>query len=322
MIDTTLLQFVNAKGVGEATIRRLAGLAMREGITPSELLEMAPKSMARLMGISESVARNIHEARDPAVQQGKTLDMSGIHVLWLADPRYPARLKANLGDDSPPFIFVRGNLDLLGHSSVGFCGSRKASAKGIHITDAIARLLTGEQICAVSGYAQGVDMAAHRAALQAGGTTILVLAEGILRFNIKRGIGSLLQPGNHLVVSQFPPRLMWNGRNAMKRNTTIIGLSDAMVLVESGMSGGTFAAGSESIKRRHPLFVIDFAQPAASAKGNRYFLERGGVPLRGDREYVPKIQSLLDAVRYPRWRIEEAAQTIVNQPEQVDFPSP
>lgn len=322
MINTALLQFANSKGVGEATIRRLAGLTMREGITPGELVKMAPRDMARLIGISEWVARNIHEARDPAVRQGETLKMAGVQVLWLADPRYPARLKANLDDDAPPILFVKGNLDLLDLSSAGFCGSRKASAKGIQVTDAIARMLAREQVCVVSGYAQGVDMAAHRAAIQAGGTTIFVLAEGILRFNIKRGIGSLLHPGNHLVVSQFPPRLIWSGRNAMKRNSTIIGLSDSMILVESGLSGGTFAAGAESIKRRHPLFVIDFAQPGASAKGNRYFLERGGLPLRGNREHVPNIQGLLDTVRYPRWRVETAAQSIVGQPEQGDFPRP
>lgn len=61
----------------------------------------------------------------------------------------------------------------------------------------------------------------------------------------------------------------------MKRNSTIIGLSDAMILVESGLSGGTFAAGEETLKRSRPLFVVDFASPEASAEANPFFIERG-----------------------------------------------
>ena len=234
-------------------------------------------------------------------KQAEKMDAEGVHIIWLGDPQYPDRLRAILGDEAPPILFIRGNVNLLKEPAVGFCGSRKASEKGLGVTDRAARGLARAKVCVVSGYAHGVDLAAHRGAMEAGGTTILVLVDGILRFQVKKDIADAITPENHLVVSQFPPSLTWIGRNAMKRNGTIIGLSDAMILVESGREGGTFAAGTECLKRDHPLFVVDFAEPGPSAEANPYFIERGGIPIRGNRQREPNLDQVLDTTLHPRW---------------------
>ncbi len=310
MSNSALLQFINAKGVGDATIRRLASFVTHEGVSPNDVVAMRLEEIAAELKTTEDVAAGILAAREQSLRQAEELDVQGIEIIWLADTRYPARVKAILGDDSPPILFVRGNTQLLEQPAVGFCGSRKASAKGLAVTDSSARILAQEQICVVSGYAHGVDLTAHHAALQGGGTTIMVLVDGILRFRAKKEIEDVLTRDNHLVVSQFPPSLTWIGRNAMKRNGTIIGLSDAMILVESGSKGGTFAAGTESLKRHHPLFVIDFAEPGPSAEANPYFVEHGGIPIRGDRQHVPNLKRVLGAVRRPRWRERGPTQSL------------
>jgi len=302
MINSALLQFVNAKGAGEATIRRLASFVVRQGVSPNDVVGMCSEDIAAGLKTTEKVAAGILDAREQSLRQAEELDAQRIEIIWLADSRYPARVKAILGHDAPPILFARGNTQLLEQPTVGFCGSRKASAKGLAVTDKSARILAREQVCVVSGYAHGVDLTAHRAALEAGGTTIMVLVDGILRFKVKKEIKDFLTPDNHLVVSQFPPNLTWIGRNAMKRNGTIIGLSDAMILVESGSTGGTFAAGAESLKRHHPLFVIDFAEPGPSAEANPHFVERGGIPVGGNRQHVPNLKRVLEAVHHPRWR--------------------
>ena len=139
-------------------------------------------------------------------------------------------------------------------------------------------------------------MSAHRSALENGGDTIFVLVEGILRFQKKKDVAALLSNKNYLAVSQFPPLLSWAARNAMRRNATIIGLSEAMILVESGLSGGTFAAGEETLKRHQPLFVIDFAAPGPSAKANPYFIEKGGIAIRGNKEGKPNLSKVFGIV--------------------------
>ncbi len=297
-----ILQFIQAKGSGEAALRRLLSYAIDHGENAVQELCSSASSLAEEIGVKTDVALNIVGARGEATKMADALKHEGVSVVWLGSSSYPKRVEKILQADAPPVLFVQGNQSLFDTSGVGFCGSRKASDKGLEITARCALQLANEGICVVSGYAHGVDMAAHRAALENGGTTIFVLAEGIFHLQKKRDIASLLSPSNHLVVSQFPPNLSWNGRNAMKRNATIIGLSDAMILVESGLSGGTFAAGEETLNRKRPLFVIQFSDPAPSAEANPYFIKQGGMPVRGNREGIPTLKNVRDVVAAPSWR--------------------
>ena len=298
----SILQFIQAKGSGEAALRRLLTYAVAHGENAAREICLSAHSLAAEIGVKPDVAQNIVEARDEAGKTADELEHHGVSVIWQGASSYPERIEKILQSDAPPVLFVQGNQSLFDESGVGFCGSRKASDKGLAITGRCALQLAKEGICVVSGYAHGVDMAAHKAAMENGGTTIFVLVEGILRFQRKRDVANLLSASNHLVVSQFPPRLTWSGRNAMKRNSTIIGLSDAMILVESGLTGGTFAAGEETLKRKRPLFVIDFAEPGPSAEANPYFIKQGGMPVRGNREGVPSLDKVREVVAKQSWR--------------------
>ena len=211
---------------------------------------------------------------------------------------YPKRLREVLGKESPPLIFYRGNLDLCDYRSVGFCGSRAASEKGLAVTEKCCRQLVEQNIAVVSGYAKGVDLISHRTALLEKGKTIIVLAEGMFHYREKQEVRGLMNPENSLILSQFPPSLTWKGQQAMRRNSTIIALSNAMVLVESGVTGGTYAAGEECIRRHIPLFVVDFAQPTGpSAEANPEFIRRGGIPIRGTQTGIPKLDKLVQSVK-------------------------
>lgn len=81
----------------------------------------------------------------------------------------------------------------------------------------------------------------------------------------------------------------------MKRNSVIIGLSRAMILVESGKTGGTFAAGEEALRTGCPLFVIDFSKPELSAEANPYFIQAGGYPIRG-KNGIPNLNRVFATI--------------------------
>jgi DNA processing protein len=187
-----------------------------------------------------------------------------------------------LGNSAPPVLFAAGHLALLKRSAVGFSGSRKSSELGLAIARKLAAELARCRFNVVAGHAAGVDWAAHVGALESGGTTTLVLAEGISHFRSKPEIADVLTAENSLILSEFLPDARWMAHHAMQRNRTICALSQAVVIVEAGLDGGTFNAGETTLDLDIPLFVIDYEHPPVSAAGNRHFLALGARGLRPD----------------------------------------
>lgn len=293
MTSYSMLQFALARGIGEAAIKKATIFIDHNKLSWDVFV--SDRGLLRQCGLNDDKIENVCTAKQQAEILYDKLVSNGIEFLAENEKKYPQYLKKMLGEKCPAILFVSGNMDLLNHPSVGFCGSRKASEKGIGIAADCAKQLTVEHITIVSGYAAGTDLAAHKAALEHDGSTIFVLAEGILRASRKKEIRHLLTQSNHIYVSQFMPNVAWNVGNAMRRNSVIIGLSRAMILVESGKTGGTFAAGEEALRVGCPLFVIDFAQPEVTAEANPYFLANGGQPIRG-KNGIPNISRVLNAV--------------------------
>ena len=296
MINSEVLRIILAKGAGDSTLKRINRFIISDMSYSLYDICNNIKLMCSI-GIKQEVANNIYYNKENSLLLEDKLYQNNIDMCWLGDDFYPDRLKKMNMDEVPAILFFKGNYNLLKNKCVGFTGSRRVSDSGIRITDSSARQLSSEGITVISGYANGVDLTAHKAALQSGGSTVFVIVEGILKNRVKGEIRELLNDKNHLFVSQFLPNLTWLASNAMKRNHTIIGLSDAMILIESGLNGGTFNAGKLSLKNKKPLFVVEYGVSKTTAEGNDYFLEHGGVPLKGDKNGKPilkKIYSVLE----------------------------
>lgn len=196
-------------------------------------------------------------------------------------PAYPLALATGR---KMPVLSALGNLDLLSTSGLGFCGSRKASEKGIAVAIDCAEQAVEAGFTVISGNAVGVDFAAHHTALANSGCTIFVLAEGIKHFRIKKDLRSVWDWARVLVLSQFVPQATWQAYRAMERNEVIIALSRAMIVVEAGATGGTLAAGLRTLEIKKPLFVADYENIETVAPGNAQLLARGAERLRRNRE--------------------------------------
>lgn len=198
----------------------------------------------------------------------------------LDEDEYPEKLRLYLSQRAPSVLSYIGNIDLLKKKKIAFSGSRKVSNKGIWITrDCIHQLSEDKDVCVVSGYAAGVDMTAHYAALENGLTTIIVLPEGISHFSIRKELQPVWDIDRVLVVSEFFPSDQWMEGRAMQRNKTIIGLSNTVVVVEAGETGGSIDTGKQTLESGKKLFVPKFATPPASASGNERLLQLGAQPL-------------------------------------------
>jgi len=295
MMNSDVLRVILARGAGDAVLRKLSYQIDSE--VPYSLSEICNNQQVMCsMGIKPDVAKNIYESKEQALILQEQLLENGIDMCWVGEESYPVGIKKLSVGTVPAVLFYKGNYDLLKQKTVGFTGSRNVSDSGIRITDSSARQFSSDGITVVSGYAKGVDITAHRAALQAGGSTIFVIVEGILKNKIKGEVKELLNEKNHLFISQFLPNLTWSASNAMKRNNTIIGLSNAMILIESGMDGGTFNAGEQSLKNKKPLFVVEYGVYKPSAEGNKFFLQNGGTPIRGDKNGKPILKRVYSAI--------------------------
>jgi DNA protecting protein DprA len=289
-----------APGVGVVTLRSVLARMAREKLSPEAFLRLDDHTLSSRYGLKPPAITAIRHPTQATLETWERLRADSVHILVLGQREYPQRLASLLLDTAPPILFALGNLDICKQRAVGFCGSRKASDKGLQVARECASLLATAGVNVVSGYAHGVDLAAHRAALESGGVTMMVLAEGIHHFRLKDQISDLISASDFsrlLVISEFSPGLPWRAHNAMTRNRTICGLSHAMIVIESGLEGGTFEAGKTALELGEPLFCVEYAEPSPAAAGNPYFLQHGASSLKRTREGKPNLSRLLSLLQ-------------------------
>jgi DNA processing protein len=222
----------------------------------------------------------------------RELEQRSVDALFISDNRYPERLRSLA--TPPPILFTWGNTDLLNTPAVGMCGSRGASEKGIDAARACGRAVGERGLTVVSGYARGVDTETHLAALESGGHTMVVLAEGILHFRVKRVFRETgFDPERVLVLSQFAPAQRWNAGAAMTRNAVIAGLGKALVVIEAGETGGTLDAGMKALSMGRPVMALEFSE--GTPAGNSLLFTHGAI--RVDRRSA--LRSALDHIGEP-----------------------
>lgn len=269
--------------------------ALRLAIASLEVLGTPGRITAALRagGIPELEQAESTIRGEARVRVENTVDLlgdRGVRALFLFDSAYPRAL-TDL-PLPPPVMFYLGNLDILETSKVGMCGSRSASAPGIEAARTCGLAVASQGLTIVSGFAAGVDTETHLAALDAGGCTIMVLAEGFMQFRMKRVFGAV-DMSRVLVLSQFPPRQAWNVGAAMARNAVIAGLGRALVVVEARETGGTMDAGLQALRFGRPVLALEFER-GPTPPGNQRLIEQGAIPITTPGQLKAAVASLRD----------------------------
>lgn len=179
-----------------------------------------------------------------------------IWVLSRADAAYPRRLKDRLKQDSPPLLYGCGSRELLESGGLAVVGSRKVDDALLEYTLGIGQLAASAGRTLVSGGARGVDQAAMRGALEAGGRAAGVLADSLERAAMNRENREALIDGRLVLVSPYDPGAAFNVGHAMQRNKVIYALADAALIVNAEVGkGGTWAGATEQLAGRFPMPV-------------------------------------------------------------------
>jgi len=188
-----------------------------------------------------------------------------IWVLSRADAQYPRRLKTRLHEDAPAVLYGCGDIRLLNAGGLAVVGSRHVDDSLIAYTEAVGALAASAQCNIVSGGAKGIDQAAMRGALQAGGTVCGVLADSLQRAVMVRDNRDALLAGRLLLLSPWDPSAGFNVGHAMQRNKLIYALADAALVVNSDVGkGGTWAGATEQLDKLRlvPVYVRSSGAPS------------------------------------------------------------
>jgi len=181
-----------------------------------------------------------------------------IWVMSRADVEYPRRLKARLKDDAPAVLYGCGKAAILDMGGLAVVGSRHVDDALLEYTEGIGRLTAKARRTLVSGGARGIDQAAMRGALEAGGQVSGVLADSLEKTALNREHRNLLMDGQLVLISPYDPSAGFNVGNAMQRNKLIYALADAALVVSSDCEkGGTWAGAVEQLDKLRlvPIYV-------------------------------------------------------------------
>ncbi|MDH2900614.1 MAG: DNA-processing protein DprA [archaeon] len=160
-------------------------------------------------------------------------------------------------------------------------GSRKASEKSKTTAAEISAYLAQKGVVIVSGLAEGIDTAAHVAAIKAGGRTVAVLGTSLDKsYPAKNAELQKTIMQNHWVISQFPEGYPTTQKNFVIRNRTMALISDASIIMEAGETSGSLHQGWETLRLGRPLFLWTTLVNNPSLEWPRKMMEYGAIELK------------------------------------------
>lgn len=259
--------------------KRFARHLHKMGLEPADLLSSQADDFLRDSSAEVEPARIKHLlGRGFALSQAiERWQSRAIWVVSRADPEYPQRLKDRLKEDRPAVLYGCGERSILDSGGLAVVGSRDVDEALVEYTHSIGRLAAKARKTLVSGGARGIDQAAMRGALEAGGKVIGVLADSLEKTAMSRDHRMMLMEGQLVLISPYDPGAGFNVGNAMQRNKLIYAFADAALVVNSDFKkGGTWAGAVEQLDKLRfvPVFV---RSTGGSSKGLEALSQKGAL---------------------------------------------
>ena len=291
------LTLMRAPGIHAGSLRGL--LEHIPSIT--ELVSASPAGL-RACGARDALIHWLQSPDSAAIAADlRWLEHPTHHFLAVTAPGYPALL-ADL-PDAPAGLFVRGDPDVLGLPQLAVVGSRNPTAAGAENAHQFAAHLARSGLAITSGLAIGIDAAAHRGALQAGGPTIAVCGTG-LDIDYPRanaGLAAEIASGGAL-VSEFPLGTPAAKGNFPRRNRIISGLAIGTLVVEAAVQSGSLITARLAAEQGREVFAIPGSIHNALARGCHRLIREGAKLVEtADDIFVelPALASALQATSAP-----------------------
>lgn len=249
---------------------------LEKGFPDMELAWKASALELKAAGLDDKIVESIISGRTriyPDAEMEK-LDKFKIQAVPTKDPRYPERLKEIY--DYPALLFIRGSLLPDDQWCISIVGTRRATVYGRQVTEDIVQELVRNRVTIVSGLARGIDVIAHRAAIEAGGRTFAVLASGL----------DIIYPGEHAslakqiidngaLISEYPPGTRPRAENFPRRNRIMSGISLGVLAIEAGDKSGALITTRHALEQNREVFAIPGSILSPASRGTNRLIQEG-----------------------------------------------
>ena len=263
---------MNSLGYNEESIAMME-LSLCDGIGPvlgkhllhhfgsaAAIFQATKKDWDQIAGLSQKQSFQLHISKENQLKSAKKLAEThaqlGISVTTINSDEYPYRLKELA--NGPLLLYCLGSNNLNTKRIVGIVGTRKPSPQGIGLTKKLIEELSAFDISIVSGLAYGIDIVAHQAAIDLGIPNWAVLAHGLEQVypspHKKQALKMIDGMGG--LISDFPAHTKMHPDYFPKRNRIVAGLCDALLVIESGVKGGSMITASIAHGYNRDVFAV------------------------------------------------------------------
>ncbi len=277
------LRLIRSENVGPATFRSLVNhfgtaQAALEGLP--DLSRRGGRSSLRIASATE------------AEEELSAAERIGARFVGLGEPDYPPWLRH--ADQPPPLLAVRGDTRVLARPAIALVGARNASVAGRKMAALLARDLGQADFVIVSGFARGIDAAAHEAALATG--TVAVFAGGVDVVYPREHeglLGALLDAGS-AVTSEMPIGWEPRARDFPRRNRVIAGMTLGTVVVEAAERSGSLITARLALEQNREVMAVPGSPLDPRAEGANRLLKQGARLVTTAADVIEALAPMLD----------------------------
>ena len=280
-----LIALIEVKGIGTVTAKKLID---KYG-TAYDVFQQSKETYLQMGNIGKAILEALEKeiVFTIAKEQVEFCESNDVEILSYYNANYPQRLKQN--DDAPLILYFKGRTNLNAQKLISIVGTRNATPYGKHVCKEIVNELAKHNCTIISGLAYGIDVTAHKNAIDFQTPTVGVLAQGI----------NSIYPVEHKPIAE---KMMLNGgvltefkintrparENFPKRNRIVAGMCDAIIVIESTMTGGSMITAKLGKKYYKDIFAVPGRVGDVYSEGCNHLIKTKQAHLLQSPEDIPK----------------------------------
>ncbi len=268
---------------------------------PAEIFKAKRSALEKIEGIGTIRANNIKDFNDfkTAEEEITFIEKYGIHSLFITDNNYPKRLLNCY--DSPTLLYYKGSADLNTSKIVAVIGTRNHTDYGRQLTEKLIDDLGELNITVISGLAYGIDAIAHKSSLKNNLPTIGVLAHGLDQVYPSQhaGLAKDMIRQNGGLLTEFRSKTNPDKHNFPARNRIVAGMSDATIVIETGIKGGSMITAELANGYNKDVFAFPGRVTDSKSGGCHYLIKNNKAVLLTDAKELAEIMNWQQKEKHP-----------------------